>query len=211
MYTPGKVYPELDEVTPAEASNNDPDFDTVRIKKQQEMATNGDLVTVIADDVGRLEEGNNVPGKHSDDSDRQIMTFNSMESKYDSTHGEQATLAEADWRIPSSNHEGSYIRFLRHIYFPLYAKYHVHICCGWLVIFIICVVYGPAFLSSTRSNLDLPAGTPSAAAVKAFQDNYPSASRQIMKQSNVSRACAQNDMCSSVSQLGSCFCCTAQH
>ena len=91
--------------------------------------------------------------------------------------GIQATLSAADWRIPSSDHEGSFIKLLRHFYFPIYVKYHKLICGAWFAVFILCIVYGPAFLSSTRSNLDLPAGTPSAAAVQAFKDNYPTASR----------------------------------
>jgi hypothetical protein len=145
------------------------------------MTTNGDFVTVLQEDVTRIENGNNIPGERSSDSEREVVKTYTMESsKYDEVNGEQAALAQADWRQPTGDgHDDFYLKFLRNIYFPFYAKYHVHICCAWLAIFIVCIIFGPAFLSSTRSNLDLPDGTPSAAAVKAFQDNYPSASRSL--------------------------------
>jgi len=79
------------------------------------------------------------------------------------------------WRqAPEKEDTFSYV--LRHFYFPIFAKYHRYIVFAWLVVFIICVVYGPAFLSSTRSNLDLPPGTPSTDAINAFQDHWPLAS-----------------------------------
>ena len=83
--------------------------------------------------------------------------------------------------IASALHaEGTYIKILRNFYFPLLVRFHRNICVLWIVIFVVCVIYGPAFLNSTRSNLDLPAGTPSAAAVKAFQTLYPDLGRSAL-------------------------------
>ena len=142
------------------------------------MAAQGDLVTVLSDgDLKNIESGSDIPHKDSSEAEREHGSINSFDNSFLEKNGIQAALAESDWRVPSSGHEGSYVRLLRQYYFPFYVKFHVHICCAWLAIFVICVIYGPAFLSSTRSNLDLPAGTPSAAAMQAFQTNYPSASR----------------------------------
>ena len=43
----------------------------------------------------------------------------------------------------------------------------------WLIALIICIIYGPAFLTSTKSNLDLPKGAPSTRASEVFAANYP--------------------------------------
>ena len=160
--------------------------DITSLEKNQieKMPNSGELVTLSSDNglacSNLIENGNDVPGSSSDDGEKDVVPSIKMVDNFCSD-SLRATLAEADWRVPSGHHEDSFIKFLRHFYFPLYVKYHVHIVCAWVAIFIICVIYGPAFLSSTRSNLDLPAGTPSAAAVKAFQDNYPSASRCFLQ------------------------------
>lgn len=73
-------------------------------------------------------------------------------------------------------HDDVFIFFLKKFYFPFLLKFHNFVCLGWLAIFIICIVYGPAFLSSTRSNLELPKNAPSTIAVDAFVKNYPEAS-----------------------------------
>lgn len=75
------------------------------------------------------------------------------------------------------NHKDDlFVIFIRQQYFPFLKRFHKYVCFIWLVIFIISVVYGPNFLSATVSNLDLPKGTPSAAAIEAFQANYPDTS-----------------------------------
>lgn len=66
-----------------------------------------------------------------------------------------------------------YQRMLHKYYFPFQIKYHSYICIAWLIIFLISFVYGPEFLISTRSDLDLPKGTPSYDAIETFRDNYP--------------------------------------
>jgi uncharacterized membrane protein YdfJ with MMPL/SSD domain len=66
---------------------------------------------------------------------------------------------------------------LRRVYFPFLLKFHWWILGGWVAVFALCVAFGPAFLNQTRSNLDLPAGTPSETAVKAFEDSYPDVSK----------------------------------
>ena len=45
----------------------------------------------------------------------------------------------------------------------------------WIAIFALGAAFGPAFLSETRSNLDVPPGTPSALATAAFDRLYPAA------------------------------------
>ena len=46
----------------------------------------------------------------------------------------------------------------------------------WLIVFVICIIYGPSFLSLTKSDLDIPADSPAAKARNAFSSNYPSTS-----------------------------------
>jgi hypothetical protein len=150
-----------------------------RLSSAELVAVSHEAVATASAYAPHIENGNDIPGKKSNDGSDDHRAESSLSINPDGEkHGLQAAFSEADWRTPSAEiHEDFYIKFLRNFYFPFYVKFHVHICCAWLVVFIICVVFGPAFLSSTRSNLDLPAGTPSAAAVKAFRDNYPSASR----------------------------------
>jgi len=71
---------------------------------------------------------------------------------------------------------GLFGKFLVNYYFPVFVHRPKAICLLWLITFIICVVYGPSFLSKTRSNLDVPKGTPSADAIQVFQDSYPGTS-----------------------------------
>jgi len=73
----------------------------------------------------------------------------------------------------NEEHDDLYTKFLRGYFFPFYAKYHRHVVVLWFVVFIIGIIYGPKFLSSTRSDLSLPPDTPSYTAVRAFQKYYP--------------------------------------
>jgi len=76
----------------------------------------------------------------------------------------------------SDLHEDLWVTFIGTVYFPTLAKYPKLVCSLWFIIFIICTIFGTRFLGNTRSNLDLPAGTPSADAIAAFQKNYKDAS-----------------------------------
>lgn len=80
--------------------------------------------------------------------------------------------------IKSNGHEHDdfFVKFVKAYYFPFLKKYCRYICAGWLAVFIICVAFGPKFLSNTRSDLDVPKGTPSAAAIDALDANYPTMS-----------------------------------
>lgn len=69
-----------------------------------------------------------------------------------------------------------FIKILRAYIFPFFLRFHTYICWLWLAIFVICIIYGPAFLSKTRSDLQLPDGAPSKVAINAFVNNYPDAS-----------------------------------
>ena len=66
-----------------------------------------------------------------------------------------------------------YVRFLRSRYFPFLVKYNKYICLLWIIVFIICLIYGPNFLSNTKSNLDLPKNSPSNVSLAAFKKYYP--------------------------------------
>jgi len=92
------------------------------------------------------------------------------------------TKPKATWRDPRE-HEDAYSKFLRGYYFPLLVARPRAIIASWFVIFIITAIFGlgiggasAGFLGSTRSNLDLPKGTPSGDAVLAFQALYPQVS-----------------------------------
>jgi hypothetical protein len=86
------------------------------------------------------------------------------------------------WRDERA-HEDCYSRCLRRWYFPLLVARPREILAAWFVVFVLCAFFGlgiagasPGFLNSTRSNLDLPKGTPSGDAVLAFQALYPQVS-----------------------------------
>ena len=88
----------------------------------------------------------------------------------------------ASWRDARS-HEDCYSRCLRRVYFPFLVARPREILLAWLCIFVVTAVFGlglggasKGFLGSTRSNLDLPKGTPSGDAVLAFQSLYPQVS-----------------------------------
>ena len=66
-------------------------------------------------------------------------------------------------------------KFIHHLYFPFIKSYKSYILVGWLAIFIISVIYGPPFLDNTKSDLDIPAGSPASNAFNAFKANYPTA------------------------------------
>jgi uncharacterized membrane protein YdfJ with MMPL/SSD domain len=75
-----------------------------------------------------------------------------------------------------NEHDDFFVNFVKAYYFPFVKKFCKFICAGWLAVFIICVAFGPKFLSNTRSDLDVPKGTPSAAANDALDINYPTMS-----------------------------------
>ena len=66
-----------------------------------------------------------------------------------------------------------YLQFIKLFYFPLLLKYNRHFCLLWLVVFVIAIIFGPEFLSLTRSDLEVPSDTPIASALKAFKANFP--------------------------------------
>ena len=65
-----------------------------------------------------------------------------------------------------------YLQALKVYYFPFLLKNHKYILIVWLCVFIISLVFGPALLSLTRTNLDEPAGTPTATAVSVFKTHF---------------------------------------
>lgn len=66
-----------------------------------------------------------------------------------------------------------FVKFVKKYYFPFQQRFHRHICIGWLIVFVICIVYGPAFLSSTKNSLDLPASAPSVQAINVYAQYFP--------------------------------------
>ena len=78
--------------------------------------------------------------------------------------------------VAQGGHDDFFERFLKKLYFPFLKKYSTQICVFWFCIFVIIVIYGPAFLSKTESDLDLPEDTPSYIAIEAYKDNYPARS-----------------------------------
>ena len=66
-----------------------------------------------------------------------------------------------------------YLQFIKRFYFPFLLKYSRYICLLWLCVFVIAIIFGPEFLSLTRSDLEVPKGTPTALAIEAFIGNYP--------------------------------------
>ncbi len=79
------------------------------------------------------------------------------------------------WRTAHKDESGFHT-FVRLYYMPFMVRFHTWVLAAWFVVFIISVITGPAFLKATRSNLDLPKGTPSEAAVNEFKAQYPSVS-----------------------------------
>ena len=77
------------------------------------------------------------------------------------------------WASPSGGHDDIWSRTLRKHYFPFLVRHSGKVLIVWLITFVLCIIWGPAFLNSTKSNLDLPKGTPSAKAIDAFSENYP--------------------------------------
>lgn len=73
-------------------------------------------------------------------------------------------------------HDGMYMKFLKIYYFPFFLKYHKQVLVVAFCALIICGYFGPAFLGLTKSDLDVPKGTPSYDAIQAFQSNYPDTS-----------------------------------
>lgn len=71
------------------------------------------------------------------------------------------------------DHEDFFSRVVKKYYFPFLLRYHKYGCLLWLVVFILSIAFGPAFLSLTISDLRLPANAPSTIALTTFNDNYP--------------------------------------
>jgi len=67
-----------------------------------------------------------------------------------------------------------YIYHLKKYYFPFLLKYHSYVLITWIIILILSVIWGPLFLSNTRSSYAIPPSCPSYKANKAFKDNFPS-------------------------------------
>ena len=93
-----------------------------------------------------------------------------------------AAAAPATWRTARAD-DDCYARCLRRNYFPLLVARPRAVLLAWLLIFVVSAVFGlglggasAGFLGSTRSNLDLPKGTPSGDAVLAFKALYPTVS-----------------------------------
>ena len=76
-----------------------------------------------------------------------------------------------------------YLQALKVYYFPFLLKNHNYICIVWLCVFIISLVFGPALLSLTRTNLDVPAGTPTATALSVFKSHFPAFSTYVIASS----------------------------
>lgn len=95
---------------------------------------------------------------------RALKVFNSTSSEIDTR-----TLKYCEY----DKNDDWYLQFIKAFYFPMLLKYNRHFCLLWLVVFIIAIIFGPEFLSLTRSDLDVPSDTPIASALKAFKANYP--------------------------------------
>ena len=77
-----------------------------------------------------------------------------------------------------------YLQALKAYYFPFLLKYHNYICILWLCVFVISLVLGPQLLNLTRSNLEVPAGTPTAAALSVFKSNFQEFSTYVYLMTN---------------------------
>ena len=70
-----------------------------------------------------------------------------------------------------------FTRFVKSYYFPFLLRNCRFVLLGWLAVFAVTIVYGPPFLSATKSDLDIPKNSPSAKAITAFNDYYPTTSQ----------------------------------
>ena len=70
-------------------------------------------------------------------------------------------------------HEDIFVKFVKNYYFPFQLRFHKYILLAWLIAFVICIIFGPAFLGMTKSSLDLPSNAPSVEAINAFTELYP--------------------------------------
>ena len=89
-----------------------------------------------------------------------------------------------------------YAGVLKAYFFPLLLRYHRYGCYLWVAIFVVSIVFGPQFLSLTKSNLDLPPKTSSSQSSAALQANYPEKSRLELQRDNIS-ACSSSQFASS--------------
>ena len=91
-----------------------------------------------------------------------------------------ALVQRRSWRDADAS-DDCYVRCLRRAYFPFLVANSGKVLIAWFAVLVISAIFGlgivgPGFLNSTRSNLDLPKGTPSGDAVLAFQGLYPQVS-----------------------------------
>ena len=72
-----------------------------------------------------------------------------------------------------------YTKAIKSLYFPFLLRFHRSGLFLWLAVFVVSIVFGPQFLGLTKSDLDVPAGTSSAKATKALNQNYPEISTLV--------------------------------
>lgn len=51
-------------------------------------------------------------------------------------------------------HDDIFVKFVKNYYFPFILRFHKHILVIWLAAFAVCIVFGPAFLTMTKSSLE---------------------------------------------------------
>ena len=73
-------------------------------------------------------------------------------------------------------HGDLYTKFVRSVFFPFILRFHNVIILSWLVVFCISIAFGPSFLSMTRDSFDLPSNVPSAEAITAYSNYFPTSS-----------------------------------
>lgn len=129
------------------------------------------------------KEANPAPEGEKENVPTHVLPFESVSGNDPDDKGinssssvQNLVVDESKLPISVTEHDDLFVYFLRKFYFPFLMKYHKFVAGGWLVVFVICIIYGPKFLSLTRSNLDLPKNAPSTVAIDAFISNYPDAS-----------------------------------
>jgi hypothetical protein len=76
-----------------------------------------------------------------------------------------------------SNHDESFKKLIRNFYLPFLIRLNKLVILLWIIALIVCLKFGPSFLSSTSSDISIPKGTPIYDADAAFQSKYPNASK----------------------------------
>ena len=77
------------------------------------------------------------------------------------------------WDAPREHHTSFSHTLLQSYYMPFLVRYSRLVCLLWLVVVCVCAVFGPKYLTLTRSNFDLPSGTPSAIASAIYSAYWP--------------------------------------